>query len=758
MAKSRILIVEDEGVIVMTIKNMLTRLGYEVTGIATSGADALKKTEETRPDLVLMDIVLSGDMDGIEVAEQVRSRFGIPVVYLTAYDDNKRVQRAKLTEPYGYILKPFEERDLHTTLEIALFKHMMEQKLQEREQRYRLLAENVTDVIWTTDLNLCTKYLSPSVTRLLGYSVEEALSLPGEDFLTPPSLEVVKNALAEELAVEAREHRDRSWSRALELELRCKDGSTVWTEAKVTFLRDPDGRPVGIQGVTRDITERKHAEEELYKAHKQVLDIIEFLPDATFVIDNDRKVIAWNRAIEAMTGVQKEDIIGKGDYAYAVPFYGEQRPILVDLVLSHDDEIESRYKYVKRDGNTLVAEIFLPSLYGGKGAYLWGTATPLYDSNGAIVGAIESIRDITERKKAEAALQESEEKYRSLISNINDLVMEIDSEGNFTYVSPQIFDMFGYTQEESIGLAAFDFVHPDDIEKCMKALKTMDGVKHIEYRSRHKDGHYVPVSTSGRLISDGVGGFKIVSVLRDITERRKAEEERERLIKELEAKNAEMERFVYTVSHDLRSPLVTIQGASSMLREDVALNELEKVESDLKFISDAAIKMDILLRDTLKLSRIGRVVNPPEEVPFGELIEEALELTAEQIKSNGVEITVAGNFPTVHVDRLRVVEVLVNLIGNSINYLDERSPLKIEIGFCNEGEDTVFFVRDNGIGVDKSQHEKIFELFYKVDAKREGTGVGLAIVKRIIEVHGGRIWIESEKGEGCTVCFTLPVT
>ena len=239
--------------------------------------------------------------------------------------------------------------------------------------------------------------------------------------------------------------------------------------------------------------------------------------------------------------------------------------------------------------------------------------------------------------------------------------------------------------------------------------------------------------------------------------RKQAEEERKRLLKELEAKNTELECFTYTVSHDLRSPLVTIQGFAEMLRKDLEQNEIEKVKSDLKYIESSATKMDRLLTDTLQLSRIGRMVNPPEDVSFGEIVQEAQVQTGAQIKSSGVEITVAEDFPAVHVDRMRIAEVLVNLITNSINYMGEQPRPKIEIGYRVDDGETVFFVQDNGIGIDKSQHERVFELFYKVDKSSKGTGAGLAIVKRIIVVHGGRIWIESEKGKGCSVCFTLPI-
>ena len=143
-------------------------------------------------------------------------------------------------------------------------------------------------------------------------------------------------------------------------------------------------------------------------------------------------------------------------------------------------------------------------------------------------------------------------------------------------------------------------------------------------------------------------------------------------------------------------------------------------------------------------------------MPFGEIVEDALSQTREKIKSKRVKVTVAVDLPIVHVDRMRVAEVLVNLIENSIKYMGSQGRPEIEIGRRIDGNKTLFFVRDNGSGIDPSQHDKIFELFYKIDKKSEGTGAGLAIVKRIIEVHGGHIWIESELGKGCTVSFTLP--
>jgi signal transduction histidine kinase len=203
---------------------------------------------------------------------------------------------------------------------------------------------------------------------------------------------------------------------------------------------------------------------------------------------------------------------------------------------------------------------------------------------------------------------------------------------------------------------------------------------------------------------------------------------------------------------------VTINGVANMLQRDMEENNAEKVRANLQMIEDTTIKMNELLSDTLKISSIGRIINPPVDVPFGELVQDALEQTEGEIKQNNIEVSVAEDFPTVHVDRMRIVEILVNLISNSIKFMGDQPQPKIEIGHHLDTGETVFFVRDNGIGIAPDQHEKVFEIFYKIDKKSEGTGAGLAIVKQIIEVHGGRTWIESDgtKGKGCTICFTLP--
>ncbi|MDD5347304.1 MAG: ATP-binding protein [Candidatus Omnitrophica bacterium] len=177
-----------------------------------------------------------------------------------------------------------------------------------------------------------------------------------------------------------------------------------------------------------EIAHGEQAEEQLKAAYQRLSDIIEFLPDAMFVIDQDKRVIAWNRAIEEMTGIRKEDIIGQGDYAYAIPFYGKPRPVLIDLVGMHDKEIEAKYTYVRREKEALYAEVFVPLVYSGKGAFLWVKASPLYDSQRNVVGAMETIRDITERKETEAILRKDKESFERLTKERTEQLLRVQKE------------------------------------------------------------------------------------------------------------------------------------------------------------------------------------------------------------------------------------------------------------------------------------------------------------------------------------------
>ena len=231
----------------------------------------------------------------------------------------------------------------------------------------------------------------------------------------------------------------------------------------------------------------------------------------------------------------------------------------------------------------------------------------------------------------------------------------------------------------------------------------------------------------------------------------------ERVVGELEGRNAELERFLYTVSHDLRSPLITMLGFLDPIEAAAAAGKPEQVRQDASRIRGAAQRMDRALKDLIELNRIGRVTHEPETVPFADLAREAASLVEGRLNQRGVWLEIHEPLPLVRCDRQRLVEVLQNLIDNAAKFAGDGAAPRVELGARQGNGPPVFFVRDNGRGIEPRYHEKVFGLFDRLDPTDDGTGVGLALVKRIVEVHGGRIWIESQgAGSGSTFCFTLP--
>jgi PAS domain S-box-containing protein len=294
-----------------------------------------------------------------------------------------------------------------------------------------------------------------------------------------------------------------------------------------------------------------------------------------------------------------------------------------------------------------------------------------------------------------------------------------------------------------------------DVRQRLAAGERLIGYETLDYR---KDGSMFWSSMSARAVLDENGKVLYYEgTVEDVTPRKQFEMERERLIADLESKNTELERFTYTVSHDLKSPLVTINGFLGYLEQDAVSGNIERLKKDTQRIYEAVNKMQRLLNELLELSRIGRMMNAPERVLFNDLVNEALEVVQGRLNERNVTVHVQPNLSAVPVDKPRMIEVLQNLLDNAAKYMGAQPNPLIEIGQrAAESGQLIFYVKDNGMGVAPEYHERIFGLFNKLDPKSEGTGVGLALVKRIIEVHGGRIWIESELGSGSTFYFSLP--
>jgi len=294
-------------------------------------------------------------------------------------------------------------------------------------------------------------------------------------------------------------------------------------------------------------------------------------------------------------------------------------------------------------------------------------------------------------------------------------------------------------------------LHSDEKHTCELALKREDGSTFFARLESIRSDR--PAQEAG----DGGTGPAIHVVMSDISDLKRAHGKLTEALAQLDRSNRELESFAYSVSHDLRGPLITVTCFLGRLAKDSEQGNAKAMHSDLAYIGEAITKMDRLLHDLLELSRIGRVVGSLEDVPLTELAREVADLLAGPIAERGVRVEISPDLPTVHGERARLTQLLMNLLDNAVKFMGEQPAPQVKIGVRRDGEETVCYVRDNGIGIEARHKDTVFGLFQQLDPSRGGTGIGLAVAKRVVEVYGGRIWLESDgPGKGSTFCFALP--
>lgn len=370
--------------------------------------------------------------------------------------------------------------------------------------------------------------------------------------------------------------------------------------------------------------------------------------------------------------------------------------------------------------------------------------------------------DIENRFKTEYALKESEAKLSRHLQNTPLASLSIDKNFICTQWNKAAETIFGYTAEEVLGRDLSKVMIPDhekeEVVEILEMLMAQKGGTRSINDNKTKDGRTIICEWYNTPIVDDQGrAIGISSLCEDITAKETIHREQQILSAELEARNAELERFVYTVSHDLRSPLISIKGMAGLLQKDIDAQDTEKINSDMEKINNAADTMGELLSGLLELSRIGRIVNPPESGSLTSLVKKASENVQDMMRERGVDLKIDDNMPTYWGDQLRLLEVFQNLIENAVKFMGDQPSPCIEISAALNGEMIVCRVRDNGIGIDPVYHDRIFNLFERLNPKIDGTGIGMALVKRIIEAHGGAITVESNGDlQGSSFIFTLP--
>jgi two-component system, cell cycle sensor histidine kinase and response regulator CckA len=513
--------------------------------------------------------------------------------------------------------------------------------------------------------------------------------------------------------------------------------------------------------------ENERLNEGLREREQRFTGIIDFLPDATLVINQDGKVIAWNRAMEILTGVKAEEILGKKDYEYAIPFYGQRRPILIDLVLhpNHTESVQAQYTTLKNEECFHFAESYTPGLKKGEDAHLYATASVLRDPKDHVIGAIECIRDHTERKKLEEKLAHSEKKYRDLVDNSPVGIYRTTMKGKILFANQASADILGY--DSAADLTDVNIVnlyrHREDREKIVSKLCRDAQLINHTLEMITKEGELKHILMSASLDHDIMSGIFI-----DVTQQKLAMEENQKL--QLQLMRAQKMEALGTlaggIAHDFNNLLMGIQGNT-----ELSLFNLEPDHSNnerLRAIEELVASGARLTHQLLGFARGGKyeIVT----VDINSLLEKSTSLFNRTDKEIAISMKLEENVWAVDVDQGQIEQVFLNILinagqampGGGDLYIETQNILRSEADVKPYAVPPGRYIRislaDTGIGMDEKTMERIFDPFFTTKKPEWGTGLGLASAYGIIKNHGGYITVKSSPGRGSTFTIHLPAS
>ncbi|MDQ2100762.1 MAG: PAS domain S-box protein [Tychonema bourrellyi B0820] len=619
--------------------------------------------------------------------------------------------------------------------------------LLELTQVQNAILNSANYTIISTDADGIIKTFNLAAQQLLGYSLEEVVGkLTPEIIHDPLEMEQRSEVLSQELGVKIKPGFEvfvalarRGIADENEWTYIRKDGSRFPVLLSVTALYDSEANINGFLGIAQDISDRKQAEKELRELNTAMQNAVEGISR----LDIEGRYVNVNRAYAHKFGYEPEEMIGM-----------EWKPIL------HPDDVEMlslAYQEMLTLGKVEVEARGVRK--NGSFFYKQITMVKACDKKGIFNGYHCFMKDITERKLTERALQESESKYRQIVELAEEGIWVIDSNARTTYVNHAMARMLGYTESEMFGESLFDFMDEeakklanDNIDRRKQGI-----TERHEFRLKSKDGKDVWTYMSTSPVMDEKGDLlSCCALVYNITERKDSEQQMLQLTTDLKRSNQELEQFAYVASHDLQEPLRAVTSYTQLLAQRYQGNLDTKADKYINYVVDGASRMQQLINDLLAYSRLGTRAQEFDIADCNAAVAQSLCNLQIAIAEKNAIITYES-LPTVMADEFQLVQLFQNLIGNAIKFCQD-VPI-IHISAIIQDNEWLFSVRDNGIGIDSEYADRIFVIFGRLHSRREylGTGIGLAMCKRIVERHSGRIWVESQSGEGATFYFTIPI-
>jgi len=534
-----LVLVENEFVLAEDVPSRLRAAGFDIIGTAATGKDALAQARELHPDVVLMDPVLKGKMDGIEAAQQITERFDIPVIFLTAGADAATVRRATETASYGFLVMPFDDLELRAAIEMAIYKHRIEVTARESDRRMRELTESLSEVLFETDLAGNITFINRAGLKEFGYTkeqVEGGMTL--YDFVPPDKHEEIRESVAQAVIDEPSE-----W---IEVPALRRDGSTFPASVRASVIVR-ESVPAGIRGIALNVTEQKRLEGALTRERDQAQLYLDTAEVIMMALTREGRITLLNRKGCEVLDVTPEQAVGVDWFEVFLPEDArtETRGIFESIIAEEDTHV-----YAENIVLTSRGEERLVAWYNSR----------LKDDTGNVIGTLSSGTDVTERVRAEQKLEESERHIRELTDALPVVVYEADETGRITFANATAFDLFGYTKDDlEAGMSVFQLIVPAD-RKRARALfrRRINGtdVDRLEYAGLRKDGSTFPLSTRIVTMRRDGGVVGIRGTLVDITERKQFEDE-------LTHERDQAERYLDTA--DVIMMALNLEGRITML-------------------------------------------------------------------------------------------------------------------------------------------------------------------------------------------------